>query len=276
MFIFQRILSEVQAAPSPGPSPQGSPQLRRKLAHTVSLPVESFGHYLSTMGVQAQSKDNVQTVHIIDYSSPSYLIIPTNLFSNSCANLVIHKDDIPKLIIVNILITHLLDNIRCSKEKLDINHAQVNFVLTNFVLKTFWDAENVFDIVEVSYTGELLDLRYSCFILEPFKEEVDRRRRNLRQETPPNFSVTGKESRYRSVLDINHLGSKLFANVDLFNFFQKFEGDIERENAESLAADIAEFLNNRRKRSRAGTMPVKETLILYIVNHFWKLSIVRF
>lgn len=261
MFIFQRILSEVQAAPSLGPSPQGSPQLRRKLAHTVSLPVESFGHYLSTMGVQAQSKDNVQTVHIIDYSSPSYLIIPTNLFSNSCENLVIHKDDIPKLIIVNILITHLLDNIRCSKEKLDINHAQVNFV---------------FDIVEVSYTGELLDLRYSCFILEPFKKEVDRRRRNLRQETPPNFSVTGKESRYRSVLDINHLWSKLFANVDLFNFFQKFEGDIERENAESLAADIAEFLNNRRKRSRAGTMPVKETLILYIVNHFWKLSIVRF
>lgn len=39
-------------------------------------------------------------------------------------------------------------------------------------------------------------------------------------------------------------------------FFQKFEGDIERENAESLAADIAEFLNNRTKRSRAGTMPV--------------------
>lgn len=41
-------------------------------------------------------------------------------------------------------------------------------------------------------------------------------------------------------------------------FFQKFEGDIERENAESLAADIAEFLNNRnrRKRSRAGTLPV--------------------
>ena len=37
---------------------------------------------------------------------------------------------------------------------------------------------------------------------------------------------------------------------------QKFEGDIERENAESLAADIAEFLNSRRKRSRAGTMPV--------------------
>ena len=38
--------------------------------------------------------------------------------------------------------------------------------------------------------------------------------------------------------------------------FQKFEGDIERENAESLAADIAEFLNSRKKRSRAGTMPV--------------------
>jgi len=35
----------------------------------------------------------------------------------------------------------------------------------------------------------------------------------------------------------------------------KFEGDIERENAESLAADIAEFLNSCRKRSRAGTMP---------------------
>ena len=46
------------------------------------------------------------------------------------------------------------------------------------------------------------------------------------------------------------------SNFDLFNFFQKFEGDIERENAESLAADIAEFLNNRTKRSRAGTMPV--------------------
>ena len=40
--------------------------------------------------------------------------------------------------------------------------------------------------------------------------------------------------------------------------FQKFEGDIERENAESLAADIAEFLNSRGKRSRAGTVPVIE------------------
>lgn len=69
IFKFQRILSEVQAAPSPHPSPAGSPQLRRKLAHTVSLPVESFGHYLSSMGIQAQSKDNVgnndaqKTVH---------------------------------------------------------------------------------------------------------------------------------------------------------------------------------------------------------------------
>ena len=55
-------------------------------------------------------------------------------------------------------------------------------------------------------------------------------------------------------------------------FFQKFEGDIERENAESLAADIAEFLNNRKKRSRAGTMPVNinpihyETLFFLVVN----------
>lgn len=47
-------------------------------------------------------------------------------------------------------------------------------------------------------------------------------------------------------------------------FFQKFEGDIKRENAESLAADIAEFLNNRRKRSRAGTMPVNINCIYYI------------
>lgn len=46
-------------------------------------------------------------------------------------------------------------------------------------------------------------------------------------------------------------------------FFQKFEGDIERENAESLAADIAEFLNNRTKRSRAGTMPVNIDPIYY-------------
>lgn len=77
-FILQRILSEVQAAPSPRPSPEGSPQLtRRKLAHTVSLPVESFGRYLSTMGIHAQSKDIVENkdvkkpVHKINYSLPS-------------------------------------------------------------------------------------------------------------------------------------------------------------------------------------------------------------
>ena len=39
--------------------------------------------------------------------------------------------------------------------------------------------------------------------------------------------------------------------------FQKFEGDIERENAESLAADIAEFLNNRRNRTSSETTPVR-------------------
>jgi len=122
----QRILSEVQAAPSPGPSPQGSPQLRRKLAHTVSLPVESFGHYLSTMGVQAQSKDNVQT-------------------------------------------------------------------------------------------------------------------NRLRRKSIDDDEIYVKKHRQTSVS-------------------LKFEGDIERENAESLAADIAEFLNNRRKRSRAGTMPSPRTI----------------
>ena len=63
-------------------------------------------------------------------------------------------------------------------------------------------------------------------------------------------------------MDINHL-KKPLSNVGLFDFFQKFEGDIERENAESLAADIAEFLNNRTKRSRAGTMPVNIDPIYY-------------
>lgn len=44
----------------------------------------------------------------------------------------------------------------------------------------------------------------------------------------------------------------------------KFEGDIEKENAESLAADIAEFLNSRKNRLRSATVtepsppPVKE------------------
>ena len=68
---------------------------------------------------------------------------------------------------------------------------------------------------------------------------------------------------------------KLLSNGDLFNFFQKFEGDIERENAESLAADIAEFLNNRTKRSRAGTVPVNIDPIYYKTFSF-KLSIARF
>lgn len=36
--------------------------------------------------------------------------------------------------------------------------------------------------------------------------------------------------------------------------FQKFEGDIEKENAESLAADIAEFLNSRKNRLRSATV----------------------
>lgn len=123
-FILQRILSEVQAAPSPRPSPEGSPQLtRRKLAHTVSLPVESFGRYLSTMGIHAQSKDIVENkdvkkpVHKINYSLPSlrskfsWLFPQLNLFKISCEHLVAHEDDILKLMIFNILVTHLLDNI---------------------------------------------------------------------------------------------------------------------------------------------------------------------
>lgn len=39
----------------------------------------------------------------------------------------------------------------------------------------------------------------------------------------------------------------------------KFEGDIERENAESLAADIAEFLNNRRNRTSSETTPSSQS-----------------
>lgn len=56
-------------------------------------------------------------------------------------------------------------------------------------------------------------------------------------------------------------------------FSQKFEGDIKRENAESLAADIAEFLNNRRKRSRAGTMPVNIECTYYM--NLWFFFIFR-
>lgn len=37
-------------SPSPQPSPAGSPQLKRKLAHTVSLASESFDHYLRVHG----------------------------------------------------------------------------------------------------------------------------------------------------------------------------------------------------------------------------------
>lgn len=129
----QRILSEVQAAPSPRPSPEGSPQLtRRKLAHTVSLPVESFGRYLSTMGIHAQSKDIVENK---DVKKPN----------------------------------------------------------------------------------------------------------RLRRKSIDDDEIYVKKHRQTSVS-------------------LKFEGDIERENAESLAADIAEFLNNRTKRSRAGTMPSARTI----------------
>lgn len=40
------------------------------------------------------------------------MIIPQlNLFKISCEHLVAHEDDILKLMIFNILVTHLLDNI---------------------------------------------------------------------------------------------------------------------------------------------------------------------
>ncbi|XP_078369044.1 uncharacterized protein LOC144653017 isoform X2 [Oculina patagonica] len=128
----RRLLSEVQPSPSPQPSPAGSPQLRRKLAHTVSLPVASFGHYLSTISTQSQSKDNTEN-----------------------------------------------------------NNTQTTS--------------------------------------------------RLRRKSIDDDEIYVKRHRETSVS-------------------LKFEGDIERENAESLAADIAEFLNNRRKRSRAGTMPSPRTI----------------
>lgn len=75
------------------------------------------------MGIHAQSKDIVENkdvkkpVHKINYSLPSlrskfsWLFPQLNLFKISCEHLVAHEDDILKLMIFNILVTHLLDNI---------------------------------------------------------------------------------------------------------------------------------------------------------------------
>lgn len=124
----QKLLAEAPASPSPQPSPAGSPQTKRKLAHTVSLPQTSVHHYL---GMQGQSKDTV------DKNGPP---------------------------------------------------------LT----------------------------------------------RRSRRKSIDDDEIYVKKNRQTSVS-------------------LKFEGDIERENAESLAADIAEFLNSRKKRSRADTMPSPRT-----------------
>lgn len=52
-------------------------------------------------------------------------------------------------------------------------------------------------LLKLVCADKLIDLPYFYFILEPFKKKVNRRRRNLRQETSRNFSVTGKNSFYR-------------------------------------------------------------------------------
>ena len=82
----------------------------------MSLPVESFGHYLSTMRMQAQSKDNVESndaqikVHTAITLHQAKNLNSPHFLNVSCENLVVQKDKIPKLMIFNILITHLLDN----------------------------------------------------------------------------------------------------------------------------------------------------------------------
>ena len=62
-------------SPSPQLSPAGSPRMRRKLAHTVSLPSHSFDHYLR---IQGHSKITEEGETQTTVESPALKIIPPN------------------------------------------------------------------------------------------------------------------------------------------------------------------------------------------------------